>query len=137
MLFILPVTTGPLAAQYDSPDSSSSDSPPLISSWQLPPAPTMTLKMSKRRSFSKKCKIPICAKHYTVAELQLATSNFSLGNLLGEGTLGSVYRADFPDGQVYPSSDFPHVTKRIFYKVFLLLLLLGCARFWLSRTLKL
>nr|XP_016470054.1 PREDICTED: protein STRUBBELIG-RECEPTOR FAMILY 2-like [Nicotiana tabacum] len=94
------VTTGPLAAQYDSPDSSSSDSPPLISSWQLPPAPTMTLKMSKRRSFSKKCKIPICAKHYTVAELQLATSNFSPGNLLGEGTLGSVYRADFPDGQI-------------------------------------
>ncbi|CAN4114581.1 unnamed protein product [Withania somnifera] len=91
---------GSLAAQYDSPDSSSSDSPPLISSWQLPPAPTMTLKMSKRRSFSKKCKIPICAKLYTVAELQLATNNFSPVNLLGEGTLGSVYRAEFPDGQI-------------------------------------
>ncbi|MCD9644491.1 hypothetical protein HAX54_032715 [Datura stramonium] len=91
---------GSLAAQYDSPDSFSSDSPPLISSWKLPPAPTMTLKMSKRRSFSKKCKIPICAKLYTMAELQLATSNFSPVNLLGEGTLGSVYRADFPDGQI-------------------------------------
>ncbi|KAK4343758.1 hypothetical protein RND71_036852 [Anisodus tanguticus] len=72
----LPISApqGSLAAQYDSPDSSSSDSPPLISSWQLPPAATMTLKMSKRRSFFKKCKIPICAKLYTVAELQLATS---------------------------------------------------------------
>ncbi|KAK4373022.1 hypothetical protein RND71_008406 [Anisodus tanguticus] len=98
----LPISApqGSLAAQYDSPDSSSSDSPSLISSWQLPSAPTMALKMSKRRSFSKNCKIPICAKLYTVAELQLATSNFSPVNLLGEGTLGSVYRADFPDGQI-------------------------------------
>ncbi|XP_055801592.1 protein STRUBBELIG-RECEPTOR FAMILY 2 isoform X2 [Solanum dulcamara] len=96
----LPISAsqGSLVAEFDRPDSS--DSPPLISSWQLPPAPTMTLKMSNRRSFSKKCKIPICAKLYTVAELQLATSNFSPNNLLGEGTLGSVYRADFPDGQI-------------------------------------
>ncbi|PHT52921.1 Protein STRUBBELIG-RECEPTOR FAMILY 2 [Capsicum baccatum] len=98
----LPISAsqGSLDAQYNSPDSSCSNSPPLISSWQLPPAPTMTLKMSNRRSFSKKCKIPICAKVYTVAELQLATNNFSPVNLLGEGTLGSVYRADFPDGQI-------------------------------------
>ncbi|KAL3373034.1 hypothetical protein AABB24_005174 [Solanum stoloniferum] len=98
----LPISAsqGSLVAEYDRPDSSSSDSPPLISSWQLPPAPTMTIKMSNRRSFSKKCKIPICAKLYAVADLQLATSNFSPNNLLGEGTLGSVYRADFPDGQV-------------------------------------
>ncbi|KAJ8564480.1 hypothetical protein K7X08_000940 [Anisodus acutangulus] len=56
----LPISApqGSLAAQYDSPDSSS------------------------------------------MAELQLSTSNFSPVNLLGEGTLGSVYRADFPDGQI-------------------------------------
>ncbi|MCD9641701.1 hypothetical protein HAX54_028089 [Datura stramonium] len=64
----------------------------------MPPAPTMTLKMSKK--FLEVQKIPICAKLYTMAELQLATSNFSPVNLLGEGTLGSVYRADFPDGQI-------------------------------------
>ncbi|XP_060210374.1 protein STRUBBELIG-RECEPTOR FAMILY 2 isoform X1 [Lycium barbarum] len=111
----LPISApqGSLAAQYDSPDSSSSDSPPLISPWQLPPAPTMTLKMSKRRSFSRKCKIPICAKLYTVAELQLATSNFSPVNLLGEGTLGSVYRADFPDGQILAVKNIKTVTLSI------------------------
>lgn len=42
----------------------------------------------------------MCIKFYTTAELQLATSNFSPNNLLGEGTLGPVYRADFPDGQI-------------------------------------
>ena len=40
------------------------------------------------------------AKVYTLAELQLATSSFSEENLLGDGSLGSVYKAEFPDGQV-------------------------------------
>lgn len=45
-------------------------------------------------------KIPISAKLYTVAELQLATNNFSEENLLGQGSLGFVYRAELPDGEV-------------------------------------
>ncbi|XP_060178512.1 uncharacterized protein LOC132608785 [Lycium barbarum] len=93
---------GALAAQYDTLDSSCSDSPPLIFSWQLPPAPTMTLKMSKGRSFSNKFKIPIRAKLYTVAELQLATSNFSPVNLLV-----FAYRADIPDGQTTKEEQLP------------------------------
>lgn len=40
------------------------------------------------------------AKVYTIAELQSATNSFSEPNLLGEGSLGSVYKAEFPDGQV-------------------------------------
>ncbi|KAE8689990.1 DRT111 protein [Hibiscus syriacus] len=36
-----------------------------------------------------------------VAELQLATNSFSEENLLGEGSLGPVYRAEFPDGQAF------------------------------------
>lgn len=59
-------------------------------------------KMSSRRSFSKKPRIPSNVKLYTVAELQLATNSFSEENLLGEGSLGSVYKAVFPDGQVLP-----------------------------------
>lgn len=39
-------------------------------------------------------------KVYALAELQSATNNFSQENLLGEGSLGAVYRAEFPDGQV-------------------------------------
>lgn len=40
------------------------------------------------------------SKVYTVAELQLATNSFSEENHLGEGSLGPVYKAEFPDGQV-------------------------------------
>lgn len=37
---------------------------------------------------------------YSLADLQKATSNFAPGRLLGEGTIGRVYRAKYPDGKV-------------------------------------
>ncbi|KAL0429967.1 UNVERIFIED_CONTAM: protein STRUBBELIG-RECEPTOR FAMILY 6 [Sesamum radiatum] len=43
---------------------------------------------------------PINAKLYSVADLQIATNSFSVDNLIGEGTLGRVYRAQLDDGQV-------------------------------------
>ncbi|XP_071721705.1 protein STRUBBELIG-RECEPTOR FAMILY 2-like [Rutidosis leptorrhynchoides] len=56
-----------------------------------------------RRSFSgpsRKSKAPVSAKVYTVAELQLATNSFSEEHLIGEGSFGPVYKAEFPDGQI-------------------------------------
>ncbi|XP_056696155.1 protein STRUBBELIG-RECEPTOR FAMILY 2 isoform X2 [Spinacia oleracea] len=50
---------------------------------------------------STKGKVPTNAKLYTVSELQLATNNFSEENFLGEGSLGSVYKAKFPDGKIF------------------------------------
>ncbi|KAK3023430.1 hypothetical protein RJ639_042674 [Escallonia herrerae] len=85
----------------ESPAISIRNSPPLIAPSQLPPLRTKIVRVSRRRSFSRKCRIPIGAKLYTVAELQLATNYFSKENLLGEGSLGSVYKAEFPDGQVF------------------------------------
>ncbi|MBA0623161.1 hypothetical protein Godav_008643 [Gossypium davidsonii] len=37
---------------------------------------------------------------YSIADLQMATGSFSFENLLGEGTFGRVYRAQFADGEV-------------------------------------
>ena len=37
---------------------------------------------------------------YSLADLQTATGNFATGRLLGEGTIGRVYRAKYPDGKV-------------------------------------
>lgn len=49
----------------------------------------------------KKANIPpIDAKQYSVADLQMATDSFSVENLLGEGSTGRVYRAQFDDGKV-------------------------------------
>lgn len=58
------------------------------------------MRVNRRRSFAKKSRMPIGATLYTVAELQLATNSFDRSNFLGEGSLGSVYKAEFPDGQV-------------------------------------
>lgn len=45
-------------------------------------------------------KVPITATSYTVAALQIATNNFSQENLVGEGSLGRVYKAEFSNGKV-------------------------------------
>ncbi|KAL5698606.1 Protein STRUBBELIG-REPTOR FAMILY 6 [Ranunculus cassubicifolius] len=43
---------------------------------------------------------PITATAYSVADLQMATGSFSVENLIGEGSVGRVYRAQFDDGKV-------------------------------------
>ncbi|KAK4769900.1 hypothetical protein SAY87_030432 [Trapa incisa] len=42
----------------------------------------------------------VSAKFFTVASLQQFTNSFSQGNLLGSGLLGSVYKAELPDGKL-------------------------------------
>ncbi|MQL89212.1 hypothetical protein Taro_021795 [Colocasia esculenta] len=43
---------------------------------------------------------PINATVYSVADLRMATGSFNIENLIGEGSLGRVYRAQFNDGKV-------------------------------------
>ncbi|XP_024372956.1 protein STRUBBELIG-RECEPTOR FAMILY 8 isoform X2 [Physcomitrium patens] len=44
-------------------------------------------------------KSSILATAFSVADLQAATNSFSQDNLIGEGNMGEVYRAESPDGQ--------------------------------------
>ncbi|XP_052176591.1 protein STRUBBELIG-RECEPTOR FAMILY 2 [Diospyros lotus] len=76
-----------------------SSAPPVAAAWHVPPTCSRGSGKSVR-SFSETQKFPVAAKVYSVAELQLATNNFNEKNLLGEGSLGSVYKAEFPNGQV-------------------------------------
>ncbi|XP_072973124.1 protein STRUBBELIG-RECEPTOR FAMILY 6-like isoform X1 [Typha angustifolia] len=43
---------------------------------------------------------PIRATLYSVADLQVATDSFSIDRLIGEGSFGRVYKAQFNDGKV-------------------------------------
>ncbi|GER28350.1 protein STRUBBELIG-RECEPTOR FAMILY [Striga asiatica] len=43
---------------------------------------------------------PIDAKLFSVADLQMATDSFNADNLIGEGSIGRVYRAQLDDGRV-------------------------------------
>ena len=58
---------------------------------------------TSRKSFSGRDRFTGRTKVYTVAEVQLVTNSFHEDNLLGEGSLGPVYRAEFPENKVLPS----------------------------------
>ncbi|CAL0307915.1 unnamed protein product [Lupinus luteus] len=74
----------------------------------LKPPPLDRHKSADENDFSIK---PIIAKKtvparanvksYSIADLQIATGSFSVDQLLGEGSFGRVYRADFGDGKVF------------------------------------
>lgn len=51
------------------------------------------------RSAKAVAKVPAIA--FSVADLQTATNSFAQENLIGEGSLGRVYRGEFPDGQIH------------------------------------
>lgn len=48
------------------------------------------------------------ATEFELSDLQNATANFAPGNLLGEGSIGRVYRAKYPDGRVSLLSNVLH-----------------------------
>ncbi|KAE8686377.1 Protein STRUBBELIG-RECEPTOR FAMILY 8 [Hibiscus syriacus] len=60
--------------------------------------PVAVERMSKSGSLNR-MKSPITATTYTVTSLQTATNSFSQEYLIGEGSLGRVYKAEFPNGK--------------------------------------
>ncbi|GAB2224695.1 hypothetical protein Droror1_Dr00005463 [Drosera rotundifolia] len=71
-----------------------------LSEPKAPPAEkSMVGGMHIRNGSLKRVKSPITATSYTVASLQIATNSFSQENLIGEGSLGRVYKAEFPNGK--------------------------------------
>ncbi|KAF0931378.1 hypothetical protein E2562_004516 [Oryza meyeriana var. granulata] len=73
-----------------------------VASSVLPPVGKITPERvyGTNGSIAKKIKVPVTANPYTVASLQVATNSFCQDSLLGEGSLGRVYKADFPNGKV-------------------------------------
>ncbi|XP_010928423.1 protein STRUBBELIG-RECEPTOR FAMILY 8 isoform X1 [Elaeis guineensis] len=72
-----------------------------VTSLKPPPVEKMMVeKVYGKNGSGKKPKVPITATSYTVASLQIATNSFSQDSLLGEGSLGRVYRAEFSNGKV-------------------------------------
>ncbi|KAG8365382.1 hypothetical protein BUALT_Bualt18G0098900 [Buddleja alternifolia] len=71
-----------------------------VSDLRPPPAENLPVERLQSKNGSlRRAKLPITANSYTVASLQTATNSFSQENLVGEGSLGRVYRAEFPNGK--------------------------------------
>lgn len=60
----------------------------------------MCQKMQGNNGFVNIVKSPVSATSYNISTLQGATNSFSQENLVGEGTLGRVYRGQFHNGKV-------------------------------------
>ncbi|KAK1422575.1 hypothetical protein QVD17_17858 [Tagetes erecta] len=74
---------------------------PTASIVDLKPLPTDNSTFDNGKSGSiKRVKSPITTSSYTVATLQTATNSFSQDNIIGEGSLGRVYKAEFPNGKM-------------------------------------
>lgn len=66
----------------------------------LPSEKIITDPMKGKSGSVKRVKSPVTSATYTVATLQIATNSFSQENLVGEGSLGRVYRGEFPNGKI-------------------------------------
>ncbi|WRX26148.1 Serine-threonine/tyrosine-protein kinase [Theobroma cacao] len=95
----------------DPKEFKSMDSSVAIDMKSLQKSPSMGLKrsVSGRVSFSAnefasrlkgRRSTSVHAVPYSSADLQNATANFASGRVLGEGTIGRVYKAKYPDGKV-------------------------------------
>ncbi|XP_051133863.1 protein STRUBBELIG-RECEPTOR FAMILY 8-like isoform X2 [Andrographis paniculata] len=76
---------------------------PTATQSDLKPLPSEGVAVERshgRNGSMKRVKSPITAASYTVSSLQSATNSFSQENLIGEGSLGRVYRAEFPNAKV-------------------------------------
>ncbi|KAF3451762.1 hypothetical protein FNV43_RR07858 [Rhamnella rubrinervis] len=76
---------------------------PMAAVTDLKPPPAenvMGERLSGKNGSVKRIKSPITATSYTVASLQTATNSFNQEFLIGEGSLGRVYRAEFPNGKI-------------------------------------
>lgn len=72
--------------------------PPPIEKYKAPV--NMPLEKPAWKPPVKAPKAPIAATAYTVSALQQYTNSFGHENLIGEGSLGRVYRAELPDGKL-------------------------------------
>ncbi len=74
---------------------------PVVQILKAPPSlKGISEKGQARLSSGKSPSTVIAATAFSIADLQVATNSFAQENLIGEGSLGRVYRGDFPDGQV-------------------------------------
>ncbi|KAJ6828925.1 protein STRUBBELIG-RECEPTOR FAMILY 8-like [Iris pallida] len=73
-----------------------------VANLKPPPVDKMVVEKANEKNGSvKRPKSPITAASYSVASLQSATNSFSQECIVGEGSLGRVYRAEFSNGKVF------------------------------------
>ena len=86
-------------------ESASIDVKSLPSSIGLKPLPPDSIKTFNENEFAngindKQSMEPLLVRNYSFSDLQAATGSFNSNRLLGEGSIGRVYKAKYADGKV-------------------------------------
>lgn len=71
-----------------------------VKSMRLQSPISSPLRPSFKEAAMNSLEINSLTNYFTIAALQQYTNSFGEDNLIGQGTLGSVYRAELPDGKV-------------------------------------
>lgn len=74
--------------------------PPLLAVEKVIVEPLVPNEMTTAKHSTKTQNLRTSAKSFTIAFLQQCTNSFSPDDFIGSGMLGSVYRAQLPDGKV-------------------------------------
>lgn len=108
----------------------------------LQASPSISLKLpssTRLQSFSNneftnnldvKTNSSVAIASYSLADLQTATGNFATGRLLGEGSIGRVYRAKYADGRVSNTILSAHKLQYDFFLVYPLLVFFDSCFLW-------
>ncbi|KAL9237802.1 hypothetical protein vseg_012306 [Gypsophila vaccaria] len=102
-MYSIPVSsTGePSPGRYESIPSVLDASIPPMNMPRTTPFLHYTNEKTGRRSISRNIIRPSNVKLFTAEELSSTTNNFSQLAFLGEGSLGSVYKSQYPDGRIF------------------------------------
>ncbi|KAI3988205.1 hypothetical protein MKX01_011994 [Papaver californicum] len=68
--------------------------------------PNVLTEATRVPPVAKALNLPPSVRSFTIASLQQYTNSFSQENFIGQGMLGSVYRAELPDGKVLAVKKF-------------------------------
>ncbi|TXG55229.1 hypothetical protein EZV62_020485 [Acer yangbiense] len=93
MLAMPPPPPPPMSSPPPTPPPPPPPTPP------PPPVPILPTEVTTMKP-STKTKPLTSARSFTIASLQQYTNSFSQDNLIGAGMLGTVYRAELPDGKL-------------------------------------
>lgn len=74
--------------------------PPQFPAEKVTVEPVVANEVTKPKPTTRTPNPSISARHFTIASLQEFTNSFSPENLIEEGMLGNIYRAELPDGKV-------------------------------------
>ncbi|MCL7038061.1 hypothetical protein MKW94_025637 [Papaver nudicaule] len=100
------IKTGGMSNQKDDVDMGSKRTGMISTNREEHEIDMLGMDMNRIPPVAKSLNLPPSVRSFTIASLQQYTNSFSQESFIGQGMLGSVYRAELPDGKVLAVKKF-------------------------------